>query len=168
MNITFGPKTRQYPGGLLMVDDAYICFPNFSGRGDKFNKEGDRNFGLRILDQETLDRLQADKNEFGDSWNVKIKAPRNEGEEPFMFMKVKVKFNGRGPKVYLISGNNRIELDEETIGMLDDIDIERIDMDIRPYDDQMPSGKSFRAAYLDGMEVVQRVDRFTARYEAEE
>ena len=149
--------------GILQIDNARIIFRNFSGRGDKYNREGDRNFVLVIPDQEIADRLIADKNEYGVGWNVKIKAPRKEGDEPFMFMTVKVKFNDRGPNVYLVSGESRIKLSEETISMLDDIDIQSVDLDIRPYDGEGTYGP-FRSAYLQCMEVIQNVDRFEARH----
>lgn len=162
MHITFAQDRRGRT--ILQIDDATLCYRNFTGRGDKFNREGDRNFGLRLFDQEHVDALQNDENEFGASWNVKIKPPRNEGDEPFMFLPVKVKFNNRGPKVCLITGNRQNELDEESIECLDDIEIERVDLDIRAYDDEI-NGKPFRAAYLEKMYVTQRVDRFVERYE---
>ena len=158
MNLTFAPK------GILQIDDARICFRNFKGEGSMYNNEGDRNFSLVIPDEEIAEALKNDKNEFGAGWNVKIRAPREEGEAPFMHLPVKVKYTDRsGPKVYLISGKNRVQLDEDTIGMLDDIDIKSVDLDIRPYDDEI-NGRPFRTAYLQSMEVVQRIDRFAARY----
>ena len=79
-----------------------------------------------------------------------------------MHMLVKVKFNGRGPNVYLVSGNKQVPLNEDTIKCLDDIDILSVDLDVRPYDDKLPNGNSFRTAYLSAMRVHQRVDRFAA------
>lgn len=151
MEITFAPR------GILQIDDARIIHRNFSGRGDKYNREGDRNFSLIIPDQELADRLIAD------GWNVKIKPPREDGDEPFMFLPVKVKFNDRGPRVYLISGNRKNELDEESISCLDDVDIVSVDLDIRPYDWDV-NGKSGRTAYLQSIAVVQQLDRFAERY----
>jgi hypothetical protein len=162
MKITFNEPNRAFPNGYLSIDDARIIWKNFAGRGDRFNREGDRNFNLVIPDQDTCDALLADKNQYGDSWNVKIKPPREEGDIPFMHMLVKVKFNGRGPNVYLVSGNRQVALTEDTIGCLDDIDIVSVDLDIRPYDDKLPNGNSFRTAYLSAMRVHQRMDRFAA------
>ena len=162
MKINFVEPNRAFPNGYLEINDARIIWKNFSGRGDRFNREGDRNFHLVIPDQETCEALQNDKNEFGDSWNVKIKPAREDGDVPFMHMLVKVKFNGRGPNVYLVSGNKQVALNEDTIKCLDDIDILSCDMDIRPYDDQLSNGNSFRTAYLSAMRVYQRVDRFAA------
>lgn len=151
MNVCFAPKD------ILQIDDARIIFKNFEGRGDKFNREGDRNFSLLIEDPDTADAL-ADK-----GWNVKIKQGRDEDEEPFMRLPVKVKFTEYGPNVYLRTGERVNKLDEESIGCLDNIDIESVSMDIRPYDWEV-NGRTGRTAYLQSMEVVQRIDRFAARY----
>lgn len=149
--------------GILQVDDAKIIFRNFAGRGDKYNREGERNFALLIPDEELAEMLQNDVNRDGASWNVKIKPPREEGDTPFMYLPVKVKFNDRGPAVYLKTGNNINRLSEESVAILDDIDIRSVDMDIRPYDDVI-NDKPFRAAYLQSIHVVQEIDRFAARY----
>ena len=61
--------------GYVEFKGANLIFKNFSGRGDKFNREGDRNFAIRIHDPETVDALI----EAGQ--NVKIKSPRVDGEE---------------------------------------------------------------------------------------
>ena len=151
MNVCFAPKD------ILQIDDARIIFKNFEGRGDKFNREGDRNFSLLIEDPDTADALP----ERG--WNVKIKPGRDEDEEPFMRLPVKVKFTEYGPNVYLRTGDRVNKLDEESIGCLDNIDIESVSMDIRPYDWEV-NGRTGRTAYLQSMEVVQRIDRFAARY----
>ena len=151
MNICFAPK------GILQIDDARIIFKNFEGRGDKFNREGDRNFSLLIEDENTANAL------IKEGWNVKIKPGREDDDDPFMRLPVKVKFTDYGPNVYLVTGNRRNELDEESIGCLDNIEIESVDMDIRPYDWEV-NGRTGRTAYLQSMEVVQRIDRFAARY----
>lgn len=156
MNLTIGPR------GILQIDDARIVYRNFSGKQSKYNRPGDMNFALVIPDQDMANKL------IEDGWNVKIKAPRHDGEDPFMFMTVKVKFNGRGPNVYLVTGNHRVKLDEESIGVLDNADAAEIDMDIRPYDWEMDDGKSGRTAYLHAMQFVQNVDRFTERFAEEE
>lgn len=175
MEIVYAPKN------VLEINDARICFRNFKGEADRYNKEGDRNFALiiaggtlddgkRIQDlsaEEMADTLMKDTNRFGAGWNVKIKAPREEGDEPFIYLPVKVKFNDRGPVCYLRSGRNRVKLTEDTIGMLDDIDILNVDLDIRPYDDEI-NGNPFRAAYLQSIFVTQNIDRFTARFAEEE
>ena len=148
MEVTFAPR------GILEINDARIIYRNFSGRGDKFNREGDRNFSLLIPDTEVADTLVEE------GWNVKIKDPRDEGDVPFMHLPVKVKFNDRGPIVYLKAGNRQVRLDEDAVSCLDNIDILSVDLDIRPYDWDV-NGKQGRTAYLQSIRVTQRVDRFT-------
>lgn len=146
------------PEGILQFDDVKIAYRNFAGRADDYNTEGDRNFVIVIDDQEIADTL------IEEGWNVKIKPPRVEGEEPFIFLKVKVKFGGfREPNINLISGKARVCLNEETVGCLDDADILYMDLDVRPYN-WKKGNKSGRTAYLQGAHIEQRVDRFTERY----
>ena len=148
MNVTFAPR------GILQIDDARIVYRNFSGVGSKFNREGDRNFAVVIPDEDLAMRLK------DEGWNVKIKDPRDEGDSPFMYLPVKIKFNDRGPIFHLRTGKNQIKLDEESIGCLDRIDILAADMDLRSYDWDV-NGKTGRTAYLQSIRVTQRIlDRF--------
>ena len=158
MNVTIAPR------GILQIDDARITYKNFKGEGTKYNRAGDRNFALIIPDKEIADDL------IERGWNVRIKPPRDEDDDPFMYLPVKVKFNERGPNCYLVTGNHMNRLDEESIACLDDIDILSIDMDIRPYDwvvqEGTPNEKSGRSAYLQSIKVTQRItDRFAREYE---
>ena len=155
MNVTFEKR------GVLMIDDARIVYRNFSGSGSRYNREGDRNFAVVIPDKEIADAL------IENGWNVKIKPPREEGDSPFMYMPVKVKFNDRGPNVYLVTGKRMNRLDEESVSCLDDVDIQSVDMDIRPYDWEV-NGRNGRSAYLQSIKVTQRIDRFAAENEEEE
>ncbi len=161
MNLNFGPR------GILEIDDAHIIYRNFAGVGDKYNREGDRNFSLVIPTEEMADALKEDVNEFGVGWNVKIKPNREEGETPFIILPVKVKFNGRGPKIYVESGKRTIRLNENTVGTIDQMDIESVDLNIRPYDDAIQD-KPFRSAYLQSIWIRQRTDRFDERMAEEE
>lgn len=155
MKITFAPR------GILQIDDARLIYRNFSGAASKYNRAGDRNFAVVIPNSEIADKLVKE------GWNVKIKPPREEGDDPFMYLPVKVKFNDRGPAVYVTSGRAKNQLTEETVGMLDDMDILSADMDIRPYDWEM-NGKTGRSAYLQAIHITQKIDRFAERYMNEE
>lgn len=151
MELTFAPK------GILQIDDARIIYRNFRGEGSKYNREGDRNFAVIIPNQEIADKL------IEEGWNVKIKPPRDEAEDPFIFLPVKVKFNGNGPHIYIQSGRSMVKLDEETVEQIDDLDISSIYLDIRPYEWDI-NGKTGKTAYLQSMKVVQRIDRFAAEF----
>lgn len=148
MNLTIDPR------GVLIIDDARLMFRNFSGAGSMYNREGDRNFHLVIPDEEIKDILM-DR-----GWNIRVKPPRDVDDSPLMTMMVKVKYTDKsGPYVKLISGQNSTELDAQSIGCLDKIDIDRVDLDIRPYDWDY-NGKSGRTAYLSSIRVYQRMNRF--------
>ena len=151
MRLTFAPKE------ILQIDDARIIYRNFAGVGGKYNREGDRNFAVVIPDEELADKL-VEK-----GWNVKIKPARDEGDVPFMYLPVKIKFNDRGPAVYLQTGNKLNKLDEASIDCLDNIDIMGVDLDIRPYD-WVVNGKEGCTAYLQSIKVVQEIDRFASQF----
>ena len=157
MHVTFAPR------GILQIDDARIIYRNFSGIGSKFNREGDRNFSIIIEEEDIADAL------IKDGWNVKIKPARDMNGDvdpnatPFMVLPVKVKFNNRGPSVYLKTGDRMNRLDEESIGCLDNVDILGVDLDIRPYDWKV-NGKEGRTAYLQSICVTQEIDRFAEKY----
>lgn len=155
MKLEFGPR------GILQMDEARIIFRNFSGLASKFNREGDRNFAVIIPTREMCNAL------LDEGWNVKIRPARDEGEDEFMYLPVKVKFNDKGPRVFLKAGNSITELDEETVGILDDIDIANIDMDIRPYRWTV-NNKEGVTAYLQSMEVTQEFDRIGSRHLGED
>lgn len=155
MKITYAPK------GVLQIDDARIIFRNFSGKGGKYNAEGNRNFCMIIPNEEIADEL------ISLGWNVTVKPPREEGEEPLRFLKVKVKFDGYPPIIYLRSGKNTVKLDEETVGSLDSIDISKADLDISPYEYDV-NGRHGISAYLKSMCVYQEYDRFAERFSNED
>lgn len=152
MELSFVQEGRRE---LLIIDDARIVHRNFSGAASMYNRAGDRNFSLVIPTEELKNELVAR------GWNVKIKPPREEGDIPFMFLPVKVKFNDRGPDVFLVSGDAKRRLGEESVECLDNIDILSIRMDVRAFDWDLGDGRTGRTAYLQGMEVTQR---FSSRF----
>lgn len=160
MHITFAPR------GILQIDEARIIYRNFRGEGTKYNREGDRNFAVVIDDEEVANALVKE------GWNVKVRPPRDDDDTPFMYLPVKVKFNDRGPQIYLKTGKAVNRLDEESCSCLDDIEIMNVDLDIRPYDWVIQEGtvneKSGRTAYLQSIDITQEIDRFAARYAEEE
>lgn len=148
----------EFAGNLVMIDDASIVYRNLKGVGGAYNHEGDRNFAVVIPSEDIANQLR------DAGFNVKQKPPREEGEEPFRYLKVTVKYNkdneGRNPKVYLQSGMSKIPLGEDEIGMIDDIDIVSVSLDISGYNWRMADGRSGMSAYLRSMLVTQKVDRF--------
>lgn len=147
MDITFAPR------GILQIDDARIVYRNFAGEASAYNREGDRNFAVVIETEEQAEALKAE------GWNVKSKPSRSDPDDIFRFLPVKIKFNDRGPAVYMAMGDKEIKLTEENIKLLDKMDISRVDLDVRPYDWEV-NRKTGRSAYLSAMRVTCNISRF--------
>ena len=76
-----------------------------------------------------------------------------------MFLPVKVKFNDYGPIIYVVSNGTQVKLDATTVNLIDTIDIDSVNLDVRPYDWEV-NGSTGRSAYLQTMQVIQKVSRF--------
>lgn len=147
---------------LVIVDNARIAFRNFSGRATQYNREGDRNFSLVFPNSEVADAF------IESGLNVKIRAPREEGDTPFMHLKIKVNMDSRRPPVIYLRSNGKLrELNADTMGMLDDIDISYVDLEFSVFEWNRPDG-SGKSAYLQSICVTQEIDRYLARYAEEE
>ena len=154
MDITFAPR------GILQIDDARIVYRNFAGEASAYNREGDRNFAV-VIETEEQERALVEE-----GWNVKAKPSRSDPDDIFRFLPVKIKFNDRGPAIYMAMGDKEVKLDENNVKLLDKADIARVDLDIRPYDWEV-NKKTGRSAYLSAMRVVCNVSRFELAHMAQ-
>ena len=137
--------------------NAKIIYRNFSGEASTYNRAGDRNFGIVVDDQATLDLLTKD------GWNVKRLKPRDEDEEPKYFIPVTVRYDNFPPKVYKISGRKKTLLDEESVGSLDFDELDTVDVTITPSNWEM-NGKTGVKAYLKTMFATLVQDELAAKY----
>lgn len=145
----------------LVIEGARLIFKNFSGEPSQYNRSGDRNFCVVLDDPKVIDRMVAD------GWNVKTRPPREEGDDPLYYIRVKVSFfddgDNRNPKIMLISGKNRRYLDQDELICLDTMSIENVDLTIRPYRYDV-NGKTGVSGYLKNMFVTQKLDPLEKRY----
>lgn len=140
----------------VTIEGARIIFRNFRGEQSQYNRKGDRNFCV-VLDPETAAILKAD------GWNVKTIEPKEEGDDPLIYLKVKVAFGNYPPIIKQISSSGYVKLDEDTVMVLDTAAIDNIDLSISPYEYEV-NGKKGIAAYLKKMYVTIEEDDLDRKY----
>ena len=145
----------------ITIEGVRIIFRNFSGKESTFNPAGRRNFCC-LLDNDISEQL------INDGWNVKYLKPRDEEDSPQAYIPVAVSFGNPKaiPKIVLITSKGKEVLDESTVNVLDWAEIENIDIIIRPYNWELPSGKSGVKAYVKSMYVTVAEDEFEKKYSA--
>lgn len=134
-----------------------IIFKNFTGKDDKFGREGDRSFSIVIEDDALAEQLA------NDGWNVKPLTPRDPDEKVNHFIKVKISFKVRPPKIWLLTNHKRTLLDEDTIATLQYARIENADVVVSPWRWEV-NGKTGIAAYLETLYVKIEDDPFADKY----
>lgn len=138
----------------IELENAKIFWRNFRGRASEYNAEGQRNFCV-VIPEDMVDDL------LDEGWNIK-RSKAYEGEEPDAYLKVNVRYSDYSvPKIYRCTKKNRVPLDEEAVGSLDECEIENVDLVIRPY--EYKPGKV--SAYVKEMYVTIVQSRFEEKYD---
>lgn len=144
----------------IIIENAHLlpgAFKNFSGRPDKYNRAGSRSFCVAIDDENLAKKL------IDDGWNIRILAPRDEDESPRYYIQVQVSFENKPPRIVMLTGRNRTNLDEESVDCLDYAEMLNVDLTISPYNWEV-NGKTGVKAYLRNMYVTIREDRLAEKY----
>lgn len=123
-------NVRVLPGG----------FRNFAGRGDQYNRDGDRNFHIGLSEEQAQALL-------ADGLNVKVREARDEGGEDTYILKVAVSWKVKAPRIYTVAGNKQTALSEDLVAILDDTFITYADVVIEASEWEV-NGKTGVKAYL--------------------
>lgn len=135
-------------------------FRNFSGERKGFNKTGKRIFSVFLPEDLALDLMDI-------GWYIKKRDPYREGDDPTYQFDIEASYDTkdgkfRPPVVKLKSWDGKeTMLTEETVGILDTVDIDDATLEVRPYNWDV-DGKSGCKAYLQELIVTAKPPR-TAR-----
>lgn len=140
----------------VSIEHAQIRFRNFTGEPTKYNKAGGKRTFSVMLDKDTADRLTED------GWNVKTWEPEG-ADEPMYHLPVEISYNLYPPKVFMISGNKKTQLTEDTISALQYAEISNLDLIIRPYCWEVNEKHGIKA-YVKAMYVTIVEDEFEKKY----
>lgn len=154
---TKGESTMEKVTRNIVIEGAQLIFPNFSGKAGKYNKEGDRSFGVILPEYIDIPRLEQE------GWNVRWLKPRDEYEEPTPYMQVAVSFKGKPPKIVMIQGGRKVPLDEDSVRLLDFAELETVDLVIRPYN-WTAQGREGVKGYLKTLYATIMEDEFAEKY----
>lgn len=141
----------------IVLSDTRIFFRNFSGNVSQYNRTGARTFACE-LPVEFAGQLASD------GVNVKYSKDAYGVPDPDRpFISVKVRYDIKPPKIFLVEGNTKTLLSEDTVGVLDSADIVRADLVITPvyYD---VNGNTGFSNYLKTAYITIEADEFAARY----
>ena len=126
-------------------ENCKIIMRNFSGEATQYTAEGLREFAL-VVESPLADQLAAE------GWNVKTFKDDPEG---IKFIKVAVSYKLQAPVAVLIMGGIRRPLTIHTIGELDHVDIQNVDMTVYPSSWSM-RGETCLKAYFKAIYVTAR------------
>jgi len=149
--------------GNVMFEDARIIFRNFAGEEDMYNAKGSRNFCILIDDPVDAEQMKKD------GWNVKDLKAREPGESDQPYLQISVGYKAFPPKIYIITGTatndpKRTSLGEDEIEVLDWVDIQTVDVIIRPYRWTLKDGRTGIKAYVKSLFMTINEDALEQKY----
>jgi len=153
----------KYSEAEIAIQDVRIGWTNFSGQAGLYNKKGETFFEL-FLTPEQADRLA--EMGYAVRYPEQTKENLEDEYEAEAHMRIKMKMDGaRPPKIVIVNGaeDHATILDEETVGILDTTDIQKVDIVFRPYDWTF-NADTGRSAWLKALYVTINKYAFDDKY----
>lgn len=147
----------------IVIRDAHVIFMKLSNTPNQFGKT-DRTFNVVLDDEDFAEHLT----DLG--WPVKIKNPKNPDYEPYKYLSCKMKFHADSPKVrydpnvVVIDGRSKTKMTAQTVGLLDNERIKKIDLVLTPYQWENTNGSGV-SVYVKSMYVTLDADPLAAEYD---
>lgn len=117
----------------VTIENCQLVLRNFSGKEGKFNPAGSRNFAILLTEDDAEKLLNL-------GWNVKYFKPRDDEPIGQPFLKVKVSYDKKPPKILMVTSRGKTYIDEESVDSLDYVDIETCDVTLNPYEHEFNGG----------------------------
>ena len=143
----------------LTLRNVRIIFRNFAGAPTRFNSAGGKRTFSILLNETEAQELRSM------GFNVKALKQRDPDDDPAFHLPVEVSYRVKPPRIVFISnqGRKRTVIDEDTVGLIDYTEIEKIDLTINPYQWEMENARGVKA-YLRTMYVTIREDELDIEY----
>ena len=143
----------------LTLRNVRIIFRNFAGAPTRFNAAGGKRTFSILLNETEANELRSM------GFNVKALKQRDPDDDPAFHLPVEVSYRIKPPRIVFISnqGRKRTVIDEDTVGLIDYTEIEKIDLTINPYQWEMENARGIKA-YLRTMYVTIREDELDIEY----
>lgn len=149
--------TNKRVENKLTLEGVEVLFKNFSGNKTQYNAEGKRNFSILINDIDLAESL------IEEGWN--LRSLKNDEDDISWHIPVQINFEGRiPPRVFAIKTSGKLQLNEDTIAMLDFMRIKYVDLSLNPYNWSV-SGETGVKAYLNTLYAIIDETQLDLKYE---
>ncbi len=129
----------DYKRETIVIKNAQLWFPNFSGEATDFTTVGDRYVHV-VIDKELADAF------LERGGNVKERINKST-EEVFYTIKLSIKYRDRSgnlkpislqPKIFMVNHKGPVRLSEERVGVLDNVFLTKVDLsfNVGSYEDR--------------------------------
>lgn len=143
---------------IIVLHNVGLVFRNFSGEARRFNTAGNRNFNAAISEAQA--EMLTEK-----GFKVRVFPPKEDGGDPLYLLKVNVSYKYEEPNAKVVNTRCIRKLNEDTIGELDNLNIDKCDISITPSMWEKANGERGLSAYLSSIYATVVEDPLALEYE---